>query len=256
MSSTNETGHAKNVANFEQLISFCKGYGAQYNPARPSLTIMGLEDLLNKSRGALLGVKAAKTTFDNASNSRQEAFKDLKTFSTKVVSAFTAAGVSPLAVNNAKSIVRKLQGRRAKEIVAVTPEAPAATAPAVEPTVSTADTTEEKRISVSQLSYDNQLDNFAKLVQAVSQQRGYIPNEKELSVAGLQEKLANLVTLNTGVVNTYTHLSNARISRNTLLYNPLTGLKQVTADTKLYVKSIFGSSSPQYKQISGIKFTG
>jgi len=29
----------------------------------------------------------------------------------------------------------------------------------------------------------------------------------------------------------------------------------VAQDTKQYVKSLFGASSPQYKQVSGLKFT-
>ncbi len=31
MPSTSKTGHTKNVVNFEDLISFCNGYGATYN---------------------------------------------------------------------------------------------------------------------------------------------------------------------------------------------------------------------------------
>ena len=31
MASTSETGHAKNVANFQDLIEFVTGYGATYN---------------------------------------------------------------------------------------------------------------------------------------------------------------------------------------------------------------------------------
>lgn len=34
MASTSETGHAKNVANLQDLISFVTGYGATYNPTR------------------------------------------------------------------------------------------------------------------------------------------------------------------------------------------------------------------------------
>jgi len=37
-----ETGHAKNVANFEDLISFATGYGATYNPSKNSLKIQQL----------------------------------------------------------------------------------------------------------------------------------------------------------------------------------------------------------------------
>ncbi|MBK7148718.1 MAG: hypothetical protein IPH78_07800 [Bacteroidetes bacterium] len=41
MASTTETGHAKNVANFEDLISFCTGYGASYNPSKAAIAIAG-----------------------------------------------------------------------------------------------------------------------------------------------------------------------------------------------------------------------
>ena len=45
MASTSETGHAKNVANFQDLTSFCTGYGATYNPTNPRLTLAELENL-------------------------------------------------------------------------------------------------------------------------------------------------------------------------------------------------------------------
>lgn len=34
-----------------------------------------------------------------------------------------------------------------------------------------------------------------------------------------------------------------------------TGLVDIVDDVKKYVKSLFGASTPQYKQISGLKFT-
>ena len=39
MASTSETGHAKNVANFQDLIEFVTGYGATYNPSKNSLKL-------------------------------------------------------------------------------------------------------------------------------------------------------------------------------------------------------------------------
>jgi hypothetical protein len=36
MASRNETSHAKDVADFEELIGFCTGYGATYNPSKAS----------------------------------------------------------------------------------------------------------------------------------------------------------------------------------------------------------------------------
>ena len=39
MASTSEVGHAKNVANFQDLIEFVTGYGATYNPSKSSLKL-------------------------------------------------------------------------------------------------------------------------------------------------------------------------------------------------------------------------
>ncbi|TKC01414.1 hypothetical protein [Pedobacter cryotolerans] len=43
MSKVYETGHAKNVANFETLISFVASYGATYNPSRASIQLAALQ---------------------------------------------------------------------------------------------------------------------------------------------------------------------------------------------------------------------
>ena len=34
-----ETGHAKNVANLQDLIAFCTGYGTTYNPTKTALKL-------------------------------------------------------------------------------------------------------------------------------------------------------------------------------------------------------------------------
>jgi hypothetical protein len=66
--------------------------------------------------------------------------------------------------------------------------------------------------------------------------------------------LANLKQLNTNDINTSTTLSNARIARNELLYAQGTGLVLVARDVKNYIRVIYGVKSPQYKQVSKLKF--
>ena len=243
MSSTSETGHAKNLAHFQHLIAVCKSYGPTYNPNRSSLQIASLQAQLTQAQAALAAVTITKTTFDNATNNRKEGFANLQAFSTQVVSALTAAGASDLAVADAKVSVRKLQGRRAATIK------PAA-APATGPT----EAVQDKHISVSQVSFDSQVDHFSKLVQTVLQQPNYNPNEKLLTVTALQAQLAQLSNLNSNVINTYTDWYKARINRSNVLYNTVTGLTQTASDVKQYVKSIFGVSSNEYKQLSGLAF--
>ena len=104
------------------------------------------------------------------------------------------------------------------------------------------------------MSYDNRIFNFKKLIQLLAAQPAYAPNEADLTTVSLTALYTSLNTLNTTVVNTFTPISNARIARDTILYTQTTGLVDIAADVKKYVKSVFGATSPQYKQISGIKF--
>ena len=245
MPSTSETGHAKNVANFENLISFCKSYEGAYNPSKASLAIKSLQGIRTQANDSLQQTKVAKTGFDNATNERQLAFKDLKPLATKIMNALEASGASTLAIADAKAVNRKIQGAKANGAnkKPASPASAAASAPT------------DKAISTSQQSYDSLIDHFAKLIETVSQDANYKPNEKELQTATLQTKLDSLKTSNTDLVNTYTNWSNARINRNTTLYNPLTGLVQTALEVKKYVKSVFGATSPQFKQVSGLEFT-
>ena len=84
MASTSETGHAKNVANFESLISFCTGNGTAYNPSKNGIKIAAMNTLLTSARTSLQTVKTTKTAYDNSTNTRENAFASLKKLSTRV----------------------------------------------------------------------------------------------------------------------------------------------------------------------------
>ncbi|MDZ4665897.1 MAG: hypothetical protein SGJ15_13545 [Bacteroidota bacterium] len=61
--------------------------------------------------------------------------------------------------------------------------------------------------------------------------------------------------VNTAVINTTTDLLNSIIARNELLYQKQTGLVTIANEVKFYVKSVFGSKSAEFKEVSRIKFT-
>ena len=56
MASTSETGHAKNVANFQELIAFVTGYGATYNPNKNALKLPQLNALYTASQASIADV--------------------------------------------------------------------------------------------------------------------------------------------------------------------------------------------------------
>lgn len=243
MASTTETGHAKNVANFEELIGFCTAYGANYNPSKASLKLGALNTLKATANANLQAVKTAKTNYDNATNAREIAFKQLRPLATRVINALAATEATPQTLADAKTANNKIQGKRATKAKETTTGNTGSNA------------SPAKTISTSQQSFDNLVDHFAQLITTLSAEPSYVPNESELSIAGLNTYLADLRAKNTAVVNTFATFSNARITRNTTLYNPNTGLLDIAKDVKLYIKSIYGTSSQQYKQVSALKFT-
>jgi len=244
MASTSETGHAKNVANFEDMISFCTGYGATYNPSKVAIQLPSLNALRTNAENAVADVNSANTAFINATNARQIAFNPVKPLATRLVNALEATDATDELIKDAKTLNRKVQGaRKGKGTTPETPPTPPDTA------------AEDKQISVSQQSYDSIIENFEKLGQLVATEPTYTPNEVDLQTATLITFHGNLKTTNTAVINATTAISNARITRNQILYAPKTGLYDVAQEVKKYVKSVFGATSPQYKQVSKIKFT-
>lgn len=243
MVSTAETGHSKNVATFEDLISFCTGYGATYNPSKAALKLAALGTQLTAANAALQAVKVAKTGYDNATNARELAFKPLKPLATKIVNALAATEAARQTVDDVKTTNMKIQGKRAKTVEKTDAKALAEGAEPV------------RTASTSQQSYDKQIDHFAQLVATLTAEPKYLPNENELKLTALNTLLTDLKAKNTAVINATTAASNARIARDKALYAETTGLVDTALDVKTYVKSVFGATSQQYKQVSGLKFT-
>lgn len=240
MAPVSETGHAKNVANFQDLIAFCQTYGTAYNPTKENLKIPKLQLLYQEAQDQLNNFKTYKIAFDSATDNRQNTFADLRKLSTRIVNAFAVCGASALAIQDAKSINRKIQGAPPKK--KTNPHNPT-------PPVSNVGT-----ISNSQQSYDRLIDHFSTLIILLKQYTEYTPNENELKIATLETKLADLKTANINQITAFAAYNGAMISRNQTLYNEVTGLVQISREVKLYIKSVFGADSPQYDQVSALDF--
>ncbi|MFN8114509.1 MAG: hypothetical protein U0W65_00230 [Bacteroidia bacterium] len=246
MASTSETGHHKNVSSFESLISFCQGYGASYNPSKNSLKIAQLQTQLASVKVNISTVTSTSVAFNNAVNARQLAFKGIEKLSTRLVNALDSTNATDALVKDAKTVNAKVQGSKLTKADA------GKTAKPIDPNAPVTDT--PATISSSQRSYDSLIEHFSKMIAILSTEPTYVPNENELKIATLNTQLTNLKNANTGVTNAYTTVSNARIARNLSLYNPTNGICATAKEVKAYVKSVFGATSPQYKQISGLEF--
>jgi hypothetical protein len=242
MKSTRETGHAKNVANFEDLISFCTAYGASYNPSRTSITLAALNAIHSDAKIKIAKVTITKNAFDNATGIRQTKFGLLKPLATKVINALSVTNALDTVIKDAKTINRKLQGSRSSTSATLTNN-------------ESSNETSTNTISTSQQSYDRLVDSFSKLIDLVKAETNYTPNENDLKITALNTMLSDLLTANSNVITKYTNYSNARIERNNTLYSMENNLVDTAFDVKKYIKSVYGATSPQYKQISSIPFS-
>ena len=243
MSNNSETGHAVNVANFNDLISFVAGYGSAYNPSNTSIMLPALQTLSANAEAALAGINAALPAYNAAVAAREVAFEPLSKLVTRVMNFLKASGVTPQVYDQVLTVARKVKGERASAIIK--PDAPAEGA---EPSPT------PKQVSAAQMGYDSRTENFGKMIQLLAGIPEYNPNEEDLKVATLNALHDDLKIKNTTVINAEVPLSNARIARNNVLYTDVTGLCDIALTVKNYVKAIFGNNSPQFKQISKLQF--
>ncbi len=243
MASISDTSHAKNVTNLDSLISAVITIGATYNPSKNSIKLPALQTLLTNANESLIALKTAESANSTAIDVRELAFKPIGSLFTKVSNALKASSSSVQADETAKTILRKLQGKRAS--AKLTDE---------EKSALEAEGKEVNQISASQMGYDERVDNFEKLISLLQSIPDYNPNEEELKIVTLQALLADLKTKNSEVMKTYFVLETARGVRNDLLYKPLYGVVDISADVKSYIKSVFGATSTQYKLVSKLRF--
>jgi hypothetical protein len=238
MSSVSETGHNKNVTNLETLIIRCEGFGTSYNPSSSIISIPNLTTYYQESKQLVKDVKITEAPFNEVEGRRKLVFKPLKPTGTKFMNALKGANAPSTVIADAETVNRKLQGKRADNSTIETPIGE----------------TPKDKVSVSQQSYEMQVDHFEKLIEIGSIEPSYNPNEIPLKVATLSAYKDELLAVNTEVKTKYVPYINALKSRNAKLYNPETGIVNLTQMVKNYVKSVFGASSAEYKSISKLTF--
>lgn len=236
MSTYNESGHAKNVANFGLLVSTLEPLGISYIPSNSLLALSSLNTLKTSLNTQLESVRMAEMAYRSAVNERQLGFEGVSKLSTRVLNAFDSSTTNAKAVKDAKGLVKKINGSRIKAVKAdENGDMP-------------------KTISVSQMSFDSRLQNFRDFVAFLENYSEYAPNEVELKLVTLRNYGNDLANY-TNVLNQKSiALRNERILRDKMLYNEENGVIILTKLIKKYIKSVFGASSEEYKTISKIAF--
>jgi hypothetical protein len=237
--------HAKNVEAFEKLLGICTGYGEQYNPGQPQLRVENLTTLFNRARTALWNVNAAKTNFENATNSREVAFKEISELATRILAELKSTGALVQTVDDARGMVRKIKG------YTVTNRAPIPSAKAMQ----------QEMPQTSALSHASGTDfgsityHFEKLLLTIASESLYLPTTAVLQVQNLQGRLNQLRQKNAIVIETSAVLGKVRRERNALLYGLQGSLYSTAMAVKQQTRAIFGYKNEAARAAWHIRFT-
>ena len=234
MSSTSETGHAKNIANQFALNEISNGLGVGYAPSNPLLELSTMQAQYTDCNTKQGSVNTQNGIFKPLVNARRDEFKDVKPLVRRVRSSAKSCGAGSGFVANVNTLVMKILGERMTK-AKPTPTDPAGT-------------------SASQQSFDNITNNFQALIGVLENEPMYNPNENLLKVVNLNAKYTLLNNKNNAVKSGKNNYNLAIIARNKALYKDTIGLVDVCQDSKEYIRGAFGYSSPEFKLVSKLKF--
>jgi predicted YcjX-like family ATPase len=243
-----ESTHFKNLANIDKLIDFVSQLGSTYNPTNPQLTVAGLTTLKNLLTTDYNNWTAKFITYKTETNTREITFKPIDKLCTAILDNVKTLDVPQQTINDVASIVTKIHGNSRKSTKADAGKV-------IDPNIDPSTIIEPKTISVSQQSFDSQIANYDKLIQQAQSIAMYTPNETNIQVANLQTLLTTLNTVNLNAITATNAVNLARNQRNMSFYGNGTGLCDIAKKAKLYVRQVYGTTSPQYHQIAAIKFT-
>ena len=244
MASKSETGYAVSITNIEKLWQSVLGFGIRYQPGNTDILPAALKVELDAERALLKKLNQKAAPWVIAVNARQDAIEDLSTLCRRIFESVGGSKASAKFAADVQSLVKKITGVRATPKIVMTKDA-------------TPLPTDESitQISASQMGIDNRLNHFDALIQLLKIEPLYAPNETDLKTTALDTKYTTISDANSAVIAAYPELDNARIALKDKMYYAEGNGAELSGKVKKYVRSAFGPSSSQYKQISGLKFT-
>ena len=244
MAKTSKTGHVKNVANFQSVITYLQSLGTKYNPSKPEDAITALTQYYTDADAAIQELAGHLPLYSTAVDNQEEAFGRLPALSVRVSSAYSYAAENEAAAHTIVALKNAISSNRSKKKGGDKAAGLAA------------DGKEPEGHSTSQQSYDNLQQNFSQMVQTAAALPEYKPNEPDLKIDSLTAYATELKQKTQAVDKMYSNVLNARNKRNSFIYTNEDSIINKVKAIKKYLRSAFGPSSPELKYVNSFTFRG
>jgi hypothetical protein len=230
--------HSKIAGTYEGFVKICSGFRG-YHPGSTNLQLSALQELAVQARQSLEAKDATRSVWNRATNQREIAFASLKKLVSAVLFALAASGASEQTMKDARVFLRQISGRRKSRGPIPSEKATA---------------TVEKERPSQPVGFEHLTNQFSQLVEMVSQEAAYQPNEPHLAVSGLQELVNQLHLHNDNVKKARADFFHARVTLYEVYYGEKHSIVATGRAAKKYLRSVYGLNSNEYSQVRKINF--
>lgn len=234
-----ETGHNKNVANFEQVIIILTALGTIYNPSQALILLAALQTKLDEAKAAMAAVDTAEAEKRLKVNDIQAEEADLDQFMVNIKRTVEVELNDPAFTAEIQSMLNRSRPKGRDTGVPDDPLTPE----------------DESRThhSLSQTSRDNRIATLGDIL-ALLEVRNFTTTDKDYDLAAITAKHAALVAKNNAAKAAFAALGNAMDARDAILYDEETGIIKLVKLIKTQLAKNPGRNSTAYQQIAALEF--
>jgi hypothetical protein len=236
ISTTSETGHNKNVANFNTAYQILEEMDTVYNPSNDNIKLAILDPLRNELKVCIKELNEKDPIYKNDVADRELAIEPLAKLMTRIINNVKSLDIAAANKENIINLATKIRGNKSTK-------------------AKKTEKNEDDSISTSQMSYDSRIANLAALIALLAATPKYAPNETELKIITLEANHTSLEAGSKAVNASGAALLTARKNRNKILYHNPNNIIQIMKSIKSYLVGMGDEGKPYYKAIVKLKFT-
>jgi hypothetical protein len=235
-----ESGHAKNVANFEQVIIILTALGTVYNPGQALILLAALQTKLTEAKAALAAVDTAEAEKRLSVNDIQAEEAELDRFMVNIKRTVEVELNNPAFTAEIQSIINRSRPKSRDTGLIDDPSTPE----------------DESRTahSLSQSSRDNQIAGLADIIALLRLRTDFKPNDAEYTLAAIEARFDTLSAKNNAAKASNANLGNTLDARDAVLYDDETGIIKLVKLIKTQLALKPGRESAAYQQINALEF--
>jgi hypothetical protein len=234
MASTSQASFVARLSRAEQLFQHINSF-ANYTPSTNELSVTSLQNLIAQINQLQTLHTTTHFTFAEAAKERELVFTKSPNAILKNITLIKAyiksrKGASSQQFIDIDNLVTKMRGGK---------------------TIKITKNATEQIISNSERSYGSQLQNFANIKELLNQfGTDYEPANNNITLGSINNQFDVAKALNNQVTNSFAQYKPTIAQRQNLFKT----LLEIASRIKENVKSQYGTNSPEYKLIKGLKF--